>query len=378
MKPSANAHLIGEDDARRRLLTPSLLIDRAQLDANIAKMQYLCDEAGVALRPHGKAHKSSALAKRQIAAGAAGVCVATPGEAEVFADAGVRDILLTSTFASSQAITRVADVAAGGVRLSCVVDHPHVADAIAFQARHRGVAVPLLVDLDMGRQRAGVAGPEDAVTLARRILALEGVKLDGLQAYAGHLSHARDFAERKAGAAEATSRISAVLEALENTLDHRPQRVTGGSTGALVLELAGGIYTELQCGSYALMDTEYAAVDPDGSGAPMFAPSLFVATSVTSANHPGLATADAGEKRLASKYGVPPQIVRGAPEGTTYAATSDEHGRITLPEGTMLALGSLIELVVPHCDPTINLYDHLHVFEGDRLKEIWPIDARGA
>nr|WP_255599961.1 alanine racemase [Afifella sp. IM 167] len=359
-------------------MTPSLIVDLAALDRNIAGMQRLCDQHGVALRPHAKAHKCSSLAARQIAAGAAGICAATPGEAEVFANAGINDILLTSTFASEQAIARVVRVRAGGARLACVVDHPDVAERIAFEARRLGVVVPLLVDLDMGRKRAGVAGPAEAVLLARRLQECEGVEPAGLQAYAGHLSHTWAFEERKAGAAEAASRISAVLAALESEARYTPARITGGSTGAVLPELAGGLYTEMQCGSYAVMDTEYAAVDPDGSGAPMFAPSVFVATSVTSANHPGLATADAGEKRLVSKYGIPPLIARGAPEGSAYAATSDEHGRITLPEGASLAPGSLVELVVPHCDPTINLYDHLYVFEGERLSEVWPIDARGA
>nr|WP_274609904.1 DSD1 family PLP-dependent enzyme [Rhodobium orientis] len=359
-------------------MTPSLLVDCETLDANLARMQAICEAAGVALRPHGKAHKCSMLARRQIEAGAVGICVATPGEAEAFANAGVGDLLLTSTFASPQAIERVVRICAGGVRLCCVVDHPDVVERIAAAARAKGITVPLLVDLDMGRKRAGVRGPDEAVLLARRILETAGVTMDGLQAYAGHLSHCVSYGERKAGAAEAVARIRAVIEALASELDYTPERVTGGSTGAFPLELAGGVYTEMQCGSYALMDTEYAAVDADGSGEPMFPPSLFVATSVTSANHPGLATADAGEKRLATKYGVPPRIARGAPDGATYRATSDEHGQITLPEGVSLSPGNLLELVVPHCDPTVNLYDHMHVVSGNRLIDIWPIDARGA
>jgi len=376
--PYANAGLIGEADARSRLLTPALLVDIDLLDANLRKMQTLCAKAGLTLRPHGKAHKCSELAQRQIAAGAVGICAATPGEADAFAAGGLDDILLTSTFASPQAIARVVRISAGGVRLSCAVDHPDVVDRIAAEARAMGVRIPLLVDLDMGRKRAGVTGPDEAVALTQRILKTDGVDLDGLQAYAGHLSHCKAYDERRRGAAEAAARVQAVRQALEAALRYTPDRITGISTGGLVVEQMAGLYTEAQCGSYAIMDTEYAEVDPDGSGTPLFPPSLFVATSVTSANHLGLVTTDAGEKRLATKYGVPPKITRGAPEGATYRATSDEHGQITLPADQTLPLGKLVELVVPHCDPTVNLYDGLHVVQGNALIDIWPIDARGA
>ncbi len=143
-------------------------------------------------------------------------------------------------------------------------------------------------------------------------------------------------------------------------------------------ELASGVYTEFQCGSYALMDAEYDRVDPDGTGRPAYPTSLFVAVRVISANAPGLATTDGGEKRFAAKQATAPVIVRGAPAGATYKPSSDEHGTVTLPEGAWLPVGHLVELQVPHCDPTVNLYDFIHVMRGDALVEIWPVDARGA
>lgn len=373
----ANAFLIGSPDARQRLLTPALLVDLDQLEANLARMQTLADKAGVALRPHAKAHKCPEIARRQLAAGAAGICVATPGEAEVFARAGVADILLTSTFGTPSAAERLAGIAAGGTCLTVVIDHPKPLALLSEALAARGAKVRALIDLDMGRHRSGVADAGAALALARDIAAHPALELVGLQAYAGHLSHCRALDERLHLAADAGAKIADALAALAPLLPPQPV-VTGASTGAFLQELGLGLYTELQCGSYALMDAEYDLVDADGSGRPMFATSLFVATSVISANHPGLATTDGGEKRFAAKLGTLPVIRRGTAQGARYRPTSDEHGTVNLPPGARLSPGDLIEVQVPHCDPTVNLYDCLHVVRGDVLEAIWPVSARGA
>lgn len=374
---AANAPLIGADDARGRLLTPALLVERDVLDANIAAMQARCDQAGVALRPHAKAHKCLAIAQRQIAAGAVGICVATPGEAEIFAQAGIPDILVTSTFAPGPALERLADVAAL-CRLTLVLDHPETARALAAAARARGLSIRVLVDLDMGRHRSGVDGAQGVAALAGTIVAEDGLVLAGLQAYAGHLSHQADAGARAAGAAEAGEAVRAALDAIGPYMEGTKPVVTGGSTGGFVQEVALGLYSEFQCGSYALMDAEYDVIDPDGSGRPGFPTSLFVAVRVISANSAGIATTDGGEKRFAAKRGTAPVIARGAPAGSLYRPSSDEHGTITLPDGVSLPLGSVVEMQVPHCDPTVNLYDFIHVVHGDSLVDIWPVDARGA
>lgn len=373
---AANAPLVGAGNVRARLLTPALIVDLDVLDANIAQMQARCDRAGVMLRPHAKAHKCVALAERQLAAGAVGLCVATPGEAEVFARSGPADLLVTSTFAPGPALERLADVAMR-CPLTLVLDAAETARALGAAARARRLNIPVLLDLDMGRHRSGVSGA--AVSELAAIIAHEdGLALAGVQAYAGHLSHRTDVREREAGAREAAAQIRAACTALQPFMNGARPVVTGGSTGALEQELATGVYTELQCGSYALMDAEYDLVDPDGTGQPAFPTSLFVAVRVISANVPGIATTDGGEKRFAAKHGTAPVILRGAPAGATYRPSSDEHGTVTLPDGARLALGSLVELQVPHCDPTVNLYDFIHVLRGDELVDIWPVDGRGA
>ncbi|MFE3839425.1 alanine racemase [Pseudogemmobacter sonorensis] len=359
------------------MLTPALILDLDQFEANLAQMQQRAKAAGVSLRPHAKAHKCPEIAQRQIAVGAVGICVATPGEAEVFARAGIGDILLTSTFATPQAAARLADIAAEGTALAVVFDHPAPLDLFIAALEERGARARALIDMDTGRHRSGVASPAAAIELAQRIKAAGCLDLVGLQAYAGHLSHCADPVLRAEQAQKVTTEIAQMLAGLAPYLPAMPV-ITGCSTGAMREELAAGVYTEMQCGSYALMDVEYDLVDPDGSGRPAFATSLFVASAVISANHPGLATTDGGEKRFAAKHGTAPVIRRGAPQGATYRPSSDEHGTITLPRGAALLPGAMVELQVPHCDPTVNLYDAIHVMRGEELLAIWPVAARGA
>jgi D-serine deaminase-like pyridoxal phosphate-dependent protein len=372
-----NAALIGMKGGRDKLLTPALLLEVDTLDASIADMQARCDDLGIDLRPHAKAHKTPEIARRQIAAGAVGICVATPGEVEVFVEHGIADILLTSTFAPGYALERMVE-AATRCRLTLVLDNCETALALAQAAEARDITLRVLIDLDMGRHRSGISDPLEIAALAKIITEAKGLQLAGLQAYAGHLSHRADLLGRVAGADEVAACIRTALDIITPLVDGAKPAVTGGSTGAFLQEAALGLYTEFQCGSYALMDAEYDIVDPDGSGKPLFPTSLFVAVRVISANHAGLATTDGGEKRFVAKHGTAPVIRRGGVPGASYKPTSDEHGTVTLGPDERLPVGAVLELQVPHCDPTVNLYDFIHVMRGDELIEIWPVAARGA
>jgi D-serine deaminase-like pyridoxal phosphate-dependent protein len=134
--------------------------------------------------------------------------------------------------------------------------------------------------------------------------------------------------------------------------------------------------TDLQVGSYVFSDVEYDRVAMAPDAPRRFRNALFVHTRIVSANHAGLATTDAGSKSFAMD-GPPPEIVAGAPDGSTYGRFGDEFGRVILPEGTSVRCGDLVVCIVPHCDPTVNLYDHYHCVRGDVLVDLWPVDARG-
>lgn len=374
---SPNEMLIGRPSGRHELETPCLLVDLDALERNIARMAAYCRNLGVALRPHAKAHKSADIARIQLAAGAVGLCVATVGEAEALGAEGINDLHLTSTVASRRKAERIGALLRRGVRVSVVVDSPDMAALFGSVAGAMDVSFDVLIDVDMGRHRAGVKDVSAAISLAKQIVADRGLRLIGIQTYAGHLSHMRELARRREGAMKAVDLIREVRNAVTMFISAAPI-VTGGSTGTSLLDLEAGILTELQFGSYVFMDTEYLSVDIDGAGSAPFEPALFLQSSVISNRHQGSVTTDGGDKRLASKYGELPKIWRGAPTGSIYRPLSDEHGQVELSLGDRLALGARVECIVPHCDPTVNLFSHLHVLRNDVLVAIWPVTARGA
>jgi D-serine deaminase-like pyridoxal phosphate-dependent protein len=370
-------HLIGRQGSRADLNTPALVIDVAALDRNIAAMAAFARAAGLALRPHAKTHKSSAIARRQIAAGAAGVCCAKLGEAEALTDAGVEGILITSPVAGPAAVERLAALARRAPGLMAVADHPGTVEAL----RRAGGEITLVVDIDPGMGRTGVADAAAAVALAQAIAETPGLAYGGVQFYCGSEQHIAGFDDRRAAIAERTAYLSRVIEALA-AAGLAPPRVTGGGTGSHRIDAQLGVLTELQVGSYIFMDRQYADCDlagpsvGDGAAAP-FETALFIDARVISANHASHATVDAGFKAFATEAG-PPPIVGGAADGSTYRFMGDEHGAVRAPDGSAPpALGQVVTFAAPHCDPTVNLYDAYHAVRDGTLVDIWPIEARG-
>jgi D-serine deaminase-like pyridoxal phosphate-dependent protein len=362
--------------------TPALVIRRATLMANIAEMQSACDAAGVRLRAHGKMHKCSALGRLQVAGGAVGLCCQTVGEAENYAAAGIADLLVTAPVPP----WGWARLAALPGRIAAVVDSP------AQVARAAGSGLALYVDIDLGQHRAGVA-PEAALALARVIAATPGVTFGGIQAYCGHLQHVADRDARRAAPAAATARLAAVVADF-TAAGLAPPQVSGGGTGTYALDLAAGVFTEVQAGSYALMDVDYAVAGaPDGDWA--FAPALFVAASVVSVQHAALVTCDSGLKALYTD-GPAPRVVAGAAPGSRWRSMGDEHGAVihpdflerlrsesidaidatAVPPADAPAEGALVWLQPGHVDPTVALHDAFLVADEAGNLERWPIDGR--
>lgn len=383
-------------------ITPSLVVRRAALDANLTAMQARCGAAGVALRAHGKMHKCSTLGRLQVERGAVGLCCQTVGEAEAYAAAGIADLLVTAPIAPWGA-PRLAALAAQGTRIAVVADDAAQIDRLATVATAQQATVHVVVDIDLGLHRAGAA-PADVLPLARRIAEAPSLRFDGVQAYLGHLQHVADRAARRAANDAATARLAAIGEALR-AAGLPPARVTGGGTGTFAYDLAGGVFTELQAGSYALMDVEYGDCGaPDGEPWP-FAPALFIAASVVSARHKTHVTTDAGLKAVAVD-GPPARVAAGAPDGARWFSMGDEHGAVAHPAtldrlaaardplardaaiaavdadpavawpADLPASGDIVWLEPGHCDPTINLYDAFYVAHEDGRFDRWPIDAR--
>jgi D-serine deaminase-like pyridoxal phosphate-dependent protein len=368
--------LIDRQGSRRDLNTPVLVIELDALTRNIARMASFAAERGLKLRPHAKTHKCPEIARRQISAGAVGACCAKLGEAEVLADGGVTGGLhITSPVVSAPAMARLAALNARTEDLMCVVDNLDNVRALG-EAAKGGKPLTVIIDIDPGIRRTGVASPQGAVALLEAIRAELSLSYGGVQCYCGREQHIEGFAERKAAMAERAVLIRDVIAALTEA-GGAPAIVTGGGTGTHRIDAELGLFTELQVGSYVFMDSQYLACDltGDDQGAP-FETSLMIDARVVSDNAKGMATLDAGFKAF-STDAEPPLVLAGAPAGSKYFFMGDEHGLLVVPEGEPPALAEIVTLGAPHCDPTVNLHDTYHVVQGDTLRALWPIAARG-
>lgn len=370
-----NEDLIGKPGSRAELATPALVLDLDAFERNVKTMAEHCRRNGLSLRPHAKTHKSVAIAKAQIAAGAIGQCCAKLGEAEAMGEGGIESIVVTSPVVTPRGIARAMALNAKISDLMLTVDNPQNATALAEAAKAAGKPLKVLVDLDPGLHRTGIAAGEPVMALAKQVHASGSLILRGLQCYAGQVMHIEDFADRREKSLVAMKLLGETRDALK-AAGLPCDIVSGGGTGSFDIDPEARVLTELQGGSYIFMDKQYNDVH-GGNGASMpFETSLFVQMSVVSNNTRNLATTDAGFKAF-STDAAPPVLHSGAPEGSAYFFFGDEQGGIALPKGASLPLGAALTAVTPHCDPTVNLYDAYHVVRGDTLVAIWPIEARG-
>lgn len=372
-----NAPLIGKDASRNELLTPALVLDLDAFQQNVDTMLAFCRERNIGLRPHAKTHKSAQIARRQLEAGAGGICTATLGEAEILSDGGIDGLLITSPVVQPAKIARLIDLNARTDNLMTVIDHISMVDRLAVAASDAEKPLSVLVDLDPGLGRTGAATAADGAALALSIRDRSGLRFCGFQSYAGHLQHIPDYQARLQQAKKCYAVIDEMINRLQD-MDLPPDIVTGGGTGTHEMDADSGLFTELQAGSFIFTDVDYDRVALREQQPRPFTPALFVQTSVISVNSVGKATTDAGLKRFATD-GPVPTAVSGVPEGARYAFQGDEHGAVLFTSNNQsLPLGAKLECQTPHCDPTVNLYDVYHVVQGDRLVDIWPVDARGA
>jgi len=371
-----NQRFIGVKGSRATLSTPALLLDLDALERNIAAMAAHTKGAGINLRPHSKGAKSIEIARRQIAAGAIGICCSTLGEAEVIAGGGIEGVLITSPVVTPTMIERLMTLNGRVKGLMVAADNPANVDALAAASEKAGKPLSIIVEFDVGQGRTGTTSVDSAAVLARRIRASPHLRYSGVQAYYGHFQHIPAYADRKAAAEGQMARVRTLLARL-TAEGLAPGVVTGGGTGTFDFDPAGGVYTEIQPGSYPFMDREYLEIDIAGRPSP-FVPSLFVQASVVSASREGFAVVNAGYKSFATEGGMP-TIAAPRLADAGYKLMGDEHGGITYDpkKGGTLKVGDLVEFLTPHCDPTINLYDRYHCVRGDTLVEIWPVDARG-
>jgi D-serine deaminase-like pyridoxal phosphate-dependent protein len=371
-----NRPLIGKPGSRAELVTPALVLDLDMFERNLDLMAQHCKAKGLNLRPHAKTHKSADIARLQIEAGALGICVAKLGEAEAMAEAGIEAVHLTSPVVTDRGIARVMELNKKITDLMITTEDMGVAARLGAAAREAGKPLNVIVDLDVGTHRTGISWGPQALALTVAVASTEGLVYRGIQGYAGHVMHIEDFTERSQASVSSMDILREASESLA-AKGLAPEIITGGGTGTYNIDADIGVLTELQAGSYLFMDRQYNDV-PLANGQTMpFETSLTVQTTVISANTPGLATTDAGFKSFAADADAP-MLVSGAPEGAKYFFFGDEQGGIlSRSEKPTLPLGSVVNCITPHCDPTVNLYDVYHCVRGDKLEAIWDVTTRG-
>jgi 3-hydroxy-D-aspartate aldolase len=361
---------------RSEIPTPALLVDLDRLERNIRKMAAHVKAAGKKLRPHAKTHKCPEIARLQIAAGAVGVCVAKVGEADVMAAAGIRNLLITTEVVGPEKIGRLLKVLERQAETLVVVDNPDNVAELGKAASQAGRVLNVLVDVEVGGRRTGVELGEPALDLGRLVMSQPALNLRGLQGYAPHCTHVMGFEERRRTSRRCMARL---MKTRELFAKHGlpVEIVSGGSSGTFNIdsELAG--LTELQAGSYCVMDLDYRRIGgATGPANDEFEMALTVLTTVVSVPSEALAIVDAGFKAFSTDKPFVPEPVEWP--GVEYSWAGDEHGRLTVTQpGRRPPLGERIEFFPPHCDPTINLYDRIYAMRGDKVEAVWEISGRG-
>jgi D-serine deaminase-like pyridoxal phosphate-dependent protein len=371
--------------------TPALVVDLDAMERNLATMAAFASQQKVRLRPHAKMHKSAALAKLQIAAGAVGVCVQKTSEAEALVAGGVYNLFISNEVVSPLKLARVAAltraVAPHGGKIAICVDAIEGINRLATSMNEARVAsgvatlIDVFIEINVGQNRCGVEPGSPAVALALEIRKHPALNFAGLQAYHGKAQHLRSPAERRLAITDAIKDVEHTRQLIEAE-GIKVGLITGAGTGTAALEAASGVYGELQAGSYLFMDADYAANQLDVTQ-PRFEHALFVKTQVIS-THITHAVCDAGHKSHAIDSGLPKVHAFSERSQLEYFNGGDEHGVLRPAAGStrLPHLGSMVWLIPGHCDPTVNLHNELIGVRGGLLKGvvecIIKVDGRGA
>ena len=346
--------------------TPTLLLDRAASDRNLAKMAQFFADRKSKLRPHFKNHKCVTLAKRQLAAGnAVGITCAKLGEAEILADHGVTNLLIANQVVGAVKVRRLAELAKRA-RVAVAVDHLDQVEAISRAAVAAGSTVHLLVEVDIGMGRCGLPPGESVVELAKQIVKFPGVQLDGIQAYEGHLVNVIDRDQRRSQSQAAMQLAIDTRRLLEKsgipvTCLSGCSSATYDSTGAM-----DGV-DEIQAGSYATMDRQYYRLAPE------FEIAMSLLVRVISRPTADKAVLDVGVKGAGGEFGVPG--IKDYPDVVVPFFLAEEH--VVVNNSPNWSIGQPLHLIPSHACTTCNLHREFVVHENGRVVDVWPIEASG-
>jgi D-serine deaminase-like pyridoxal phosphate-dependent protein len=356
------------------LESPALCVDLDKLAKNINTAQQSLKGSGVGVRPHAKTHKCPAIAKMQLAAGAVGICTAKLSESEVMLENGIADVLMTGVNISTSKIQRAMSLRKKFPGFIQAVDNPVNAKDLQDAAKAAGIVADVVVDLNMVK-RSGVIPGAPALALAQMVDKFPNLKFRGILAYDGGVQHVKGYEKRKK---EALQNFEPAVESynMMKAAGLNLEIFSGGGTGTYEIMKAVPGFTDVQVGSYVFMDCQYIEVGgPNGDVYDDFAPTLTVIATIINSNYPGRLVTDSGAKALTINQ--PRAYVIGEP-GFNYNAGSDEYGVITFENSNKTYnVGDKLEVIVPHCDPAINLYDFMYGIRKDKVESILPILARG-
>lgn len=363
---------------KNELDTPCLIIEKSALEFNLNVMRQHSINTQVNIRPHVKTHKCSKLAKLQMDYGAIGISAAKVSEAEVLINQGITNILITSPLVTKNKISRLIVCLKIAPETIVVVDNERNLYDLNEAGESIKAKINILIDLDPGIGRTGIL-PEEALSFALKVERFRWLNLMGIQCYAGNLQHITSFDERKQRSLQAMERASDVVKQLRQS--GLPCSIlTGTGTGTYDIDVEASEVTEIQPGSYTVMDVEYALIGSktDSSKFTSFKPAMTLMTTVISNNREEHVTVDSGTKSIYFDSKNKPEIISHKGLHYDWGGFGDEHGKITADEHHSLPeYGDVIELIVPHCDPTINLYDQFYIVDNGMLVDVWDIDLRG-
>jgi D-serine deaminase-like pyridoxal phosphate-dependent protein len=362
-----------KDLHKEDLPTPCMLVDQEIFEANLRKMATHCRSTGIQLRGHVKVHKSTEIAKRQIALGGIGVTCATVAECELMAGVGIHNILLTRQPTSKNNIGRTIALAKHDPTFGTVVDDPLAAEWLETAAAAENLKLRTVVDVYAGLTRHGIEEGTSALELAKRVDRSKSLKLVGMMGYAGAAAHTHGFSERMKRSREDTAGMLETVAAAR-AAGLPIEIVTGGSTGTYNIDSESKGLTELQAGSFVFMDTLYREIggkdDPHAFGD--FGMALTVMTSVISQRHANRCTIDAGNKALLK----PTDQVKGRPE-VKVENQGAEYGILAWNDADRaFKLGERVEIYPSNLDMSTNVYDRYYVTRGEQIVDVWPIMGR--
>jgi D-serine deaminase-like pyridoxal phosphate-dependent protein len=344
--------------------SPQLLIDLDVVDANVQRMRETIGNRRVNVRVHFKSLKCAGLARYLAGAGLTSFLCAKLNEAEVLADAGLTDVFIANQVVGPLKLRRLAELARRAQVRVCV-DDPGNVDEISQAARTAGATLGVLVEVDIGMRRCGVDPGDPALALARRIQDSPGLRFVGLQGYDGHLQLLADPAERRQKCWEGLDQLIGTRRLIEKA-GLPVEVVTGAGTGTGEFASQYGGVTEIQPGSFVLMDAAYNAVRPE------FGCSLSILATVIS-RRPGRYILDAGSKAISRDFGTP--AIKDRPQDQV-VKLSEEHTTVDSDDAS-IRVGDRVEVIPTHCCATMNLHRACVAMRQGAMKARWAIEASG-